>query len=84
MQIKLIHKKDCTLRLVLKVTGFGTRKWPINLSVRKILSHQITNCPEDTNISESPLWLGDQVIFKHLIQKEDKGIFLTLVTKTLF
>ena len=42
------------------------------------------NCPEDTNISESPLWLGDQVIFKHLIQKEDKGIFLTLVTKTLF
>ena len=29
MQIKLFHKKDCALVIILKVRVFGTRKWPI-------------------------------------------------------
>ena len=27
------HKKGCALGFILKVKGFGTRKWPIELNV---------------------------------------------------
>ena len=46
------RKKGCALDLVLKVRGFGTRKWPIMVPLRKIVlcaflflnySHLLTN-----------------------------------------
>ena len=39
------HKKGCALRLILKVTVFGTRKWPI---VRDSKTATYTVKPHDT------------------------------------
>ena len=33
----LFHKQGCALGLILKVWGFGTRKWPIKVPLRKIV-----------------------------------------------